>query len=158
MYGIPTVKSILAHSAEDAAQAANEIGYPVVVKINSETITHKTDVGGVRLNLASPEQVIAVYDDMKQSVESKFSKDDFQGVTVQQMVDTQGSYELIVGASPDEQFGSTILFGAGGTLVEVFNDKSLALPPLNSNLAHLMMKSTKVSHIVPRHSILVNGP
>lgn len=96
MYGIPTVKSILAHSAEDAAQAANEIGYPVVVKINSETITHKTDVGGVRLNLASPEQVIAVYDDMKQSVESKFSKDDFQGVTVQQMVDTQGSYELIV--------------------------------------------------------------
>ncbi|KAL7533868.1 hypothetical protein ACHAXR_005495 [Thalassiosira sp. AJA248-18] len=143
-YGIPTVTSLLACNAEEAVCAANKIGYPVVIKINSETITHKTDVGGVKLNLNSPEQVRDAYDSIQHSVESKFGKDDFQGVTVQQMVNISGAYELIVGASPDDQFGPVILFGSGGTLVEVYNDKSLALPPLNSTLAHLLMKNTKI--------------
>jgi len=143
-YSVPTVKSILASNAEEAISAANEIGYPVVVKINSETITHKTDVGGVKLNLTSPDQVRDAFVSIKNAVETKFTKDDFQGVTVQPMIDTSGAYELILGASQDSQFGPVMLFGSGGTLVEVYNDRSLALPPLNTNLAHLMMKNTKI--------------
>ena len=143
-YSIPTVKSILASNAEEAISAANDMGYPVVVKINSETITHKTDVGGVKLNLTSPDQVRDAFVSIKNAVESRFTKDDFQGVTVQPMIDTSGAYELILGASQDSQFGPVMLFGSGGTLVEVYNDRSLALPPLNTNLAHLMMKNTKI--------------
>jgi acetyltransferase len=71
-------------------------------------------------------------------------EEDFLGVTVQPMLDTTDSFELIVGSSLDAQFGPVMLFGLGGTLVEVFQDSSLALPPLNSNLAHLMMKNTKI--------------
>lgn len=143
-YGIPTVKSVLASTAEEAVCAANDLGYPVVVKINSDTITHKTDVGGVKLNLNSPEQVREAFVSIQYAVESNFEKSDFQGVTVQPQVDARDAYELIVGASPDEQFGPVILFGSGGTFVEVYGDKALALPPLNSNLAHLMMKNTLV--------------
>jgi len=143
-YGIPTAKSILALSAEDAVCAANEIGYPVVVKINSETITHKTDVGGVKLNLISPQQVREAFHSIQTAVESRFEKDDFLGVTCQPMIDSRDAYELIVGASPDDQFGPVLLFGSGGTLVEVYNDRSLALPPLNSVLARLMMKNTNI--------------
>lgn len=143
-YGIPTVKSILARSAEEAVGAANEIGYPVVVKINSESIAHKTDVGGVKLNLISYQQVREAFHSIQTAVESKFESDAFLGVTVQPMIDARNAYELIVGASPDDQFGPVMLFGSGGTLVEVYHDRSLALPPLNSNLAHLMMKNTKI--------------
>ncbi len=143
-YGIPTVKSVLAPTADEAVSAANEIGYPVVVKLNSETITHKTDVGGVKLNLGSAEQVREAFASIQNAVESHFEASDFQGVTVQPLVTAKDAYELIVGASPDDQFGPVMLFGAGGTLVEVFNDRSLALPPLNSNLAHLMIKDTKI--------------
>ena len=143
-YGIPTVRSILAPSAEDALCAANEIGYPVVVKLNSETITHKTDVGGVKLNLSSPEQVREAFCSIQTSVENNFEKSDFQGVTVQPMVNARASYELIVGASQDDQFGPVMLFGTGGTLVEIYKDQALALPPLNTTLANLMMKNTKI--------------
>ncbi len=115
-----------------------------MLKINSETVTHKTDVGGVRLNLSSPMDVQDAYDDIQRAVERKFSSDDFQGVTVQPLVIARDSYELIVGAMGDDQFGPVMLFGSGGTLVEVYNDRALALPPLNSNLAHLMMKNTKI--------------
>jgi acetyltransferase len=134
----------LAHTVEEAIAAANAIGYPVVLKINSATVTHKTDVGGVKLNLTSPSDVQDAFIDIQRAVESKFSKDDFQGVTVQPLVLARDSYELIVGASGDEQFGPVMLFGSGGTLVEVYNDRALALPPLNSNLAHLMMTNTKI--------------
>lgn len=143
-YGIPTVKSVLAHTVEEAIDAANDLGYPVVVKINSETITHKTEVGGVKLNLTSPGDVRDAFEVIQSAVERKFSIEDFQGVTVQPLIFAKDSYELIVGASGDDQFGPVMLFGSGGTLVEVYNDRSLALPPLNSNLAQLMMKNTKI--------------
>lgn len=143
-YGIPTVKTILATTAEEAAKAAELIGFPVVVKINSETITHKSDVGGVKLNLHSSSQVRDAFKDIENAVYQSFGMDDFMGVTVQPMMDTKDSYELIVGASPDSQFGPVMLFGSGGVLCEVFKDQSLALPPLNSNLAHIMMKETKI--------------
>ncbi len=142
-YGIPTVRTELANSVDDAVEQANAIGYPVVLKLNSQTITHKTDVNGVQLNLTTDEAVRAAYRLIEESVTAKHGADHFQGVTVQPMEKLDG-YELIVGSSLDEQFGPVLLFGAGGTLVEVFKDSALALPPLNTTLARRMMEETKI--------------
>ena len=144
IYGITTVETRLAATLEEAVSAADEIGYPVVVKLNSETITHKTDVGGVRLNLIDAGEVQAAYETMAATVAERASRDDFQGVTVQPMVDLSDAYELIVGSSPDPQFGPVLLFGTGGTMVEVYKDRELGLPPLTSTLARRMMERTKV--------------
>ena len=143
-YGIPTVPTLLAQSADDAIKMAEEIGYPVVVKLNSETITHKTDVGGVRLDLVNADEVRNAYLTMERSVSEKFNADDFLGVTVQPMLKLNDGYELIIGSSPDPQFGPVLLFGTGGTLVEVFKDRALGLPPLNTTLARRMMERTKI--------------
>ncbi len=143
-YGIYTVETRLAESADDAVQIAAEIGYPVVLKLNSETITHKTDVGGVKLNLASADDVRKAYETIQATVTKRASAADFQGVTVQPMLDLSDAYELIVGSTPDPQFGPVLLFGAGGTMVEVFKDSELGLPPLNSTLARRMMERTKI--------------
>jgi acetyltransferase len=143
-YGIPTVETRLAQSADQAVKMAAEIGYPVVVKLNSETITHKTDVGGVRLDLASADEVRNAYLAMEKNVSEKFDPEDFRGVTVQPMLSLKDGYELIIGASPDPQFGPVLLFGTGGTLVEVFKDRALALPPLTTTLARRMMERTKI--------------
>jgi acetyltransferase len=143
-YGIPTVETRLAQSADEAVAIAEEIGYPVVLKLNSETITHKTDVGGVRLDLATAGEVRHAYETMARTVGEKFSPADFLGVTVQPMLNLKEGYELIVGSSPDPQFGPVLLFGTGGTLVEVFRDRALGLPPLNTTLARRMMERTKI--------------
>ena len=143
-YGINTVPTHLAPTAEDAVHLAKKIGFPVVVKLNSETITHKTDVGGVQLNLKSSAEVRQAFQLIELNVGQKYSPADFLGVTVQPMVDLNKSYELILGATPDAQFGPVLLFGTGGTLVEVFRDNTLELPPLNSNLARRMMRRTKI--------------
>lgn len=143
-YGIHTVPTHLAKTADDAAKVAKEIGFPVVVKLNSETVTHKTDVGGVQLNLKSSAEVRQAFQLIELNVGKKYSPDDFLGVTVQPMVNLSGTYELILGATPDPQFGPVLLFGTGGTLVEVYRDNALELPPLNSNLARRMMKRTKI--------------
>lgn len=141
---IPTVDTLLARSADDAIELAEQIGYPVVLKLNSETITHKTDVGGVRLDLATADEVRHAYVTMEQAVTKKYSVEDFLGVTVQPMLKLSDGYELIIGASPDPQFGPVLLFGTGGTLVEVFKDRFLGLPPLTSTLARRMMERTKI--------------
>ncbi len=143
-YDIPTVPTRLAKSADEAVRIAGEIGYPVVLKLNSETITHKTDVGGVRLDLGNAEEVRNAYVTMEQNVSEKYSPRDFLGVTVQPMVSLKNGYELILGSSPDPQFGPVVLFGTGGTLVEVFKDRALAIPPLNTTLARLTMSRTKI--------------
>ncbi|MCA9897906.1 MAG: bifunctional acetate--CoA ligase family protein/GNAT family N-acetyltransferase [Ardenticatenaceae bacterium] len=143
-YDIPTVETRLAKTADEAAQIAGEIGYPVVLKLNSETITHKTDVGGVRLDLATESEVRHAFTIMQQSVSEKYSAADFLGVTVQPMLRLNDGYELIIGASPDPQFGPVLLFGTGGTLVEVFKDRALGLPPLTTTLARRMMERTKI--------------
>ncbi len=143
-YDIPTVETRLARSADEAVEIAQAIGYPVVLKLNSETITHKTDVGGVRLDLATDSEVRHAYITMEQSVTAKYSADDFLGVTVQPMLRLNDGYELIIGSSPDPQFGPVLLFGTGGTLVEVFKDRALGLPPLTTTLARRMMERTKI--------------
>jgi acetyltransferase len=142
-YGIPTVPTRIAVTASEAVECAASIGYPVVLKLYSETITHKTDVGGVRLNLATAEAVRSAFDAIRAAVEAKLGAQHFQGVTVQPMIKIEG-YELIVGSSIDPQFGPVVLFGTGGQLVEVYKDRALALPPLTSTLARRMMQRTLI--------------
>jgi acetyltransferase len=143
-YGIPVAKTIVAASRADAVKAADEIGYPIVLKLYSETITHKTDVGGVQLNLGNAEAVAKAFDAIQTSVAAKVGAQHFQGVTVQPMIKLTDAYELIIGSSLDPQFGPVLLFGTGGQLVEVFKDRALGLPPLNSTLARRMMEQTKI--------------
>src|SRR4051812_2684045 len=142
-YGIPTVPTKIATTEEDAVKTAEKFGFPIVLKLYSETITHKTDVGGVQLNLRSADAVRTAYNGIKKSVTEKVGAQHFQGVTVQPMIKLDG-YEVIIGSSIDPQFGPVLLFGTGGQLVEVFKDRALALPPLNTTLARRMMESTKI--------------
>lgn len=142
-YRIPTVPTLLARNEEEAAAQAERTGYPVVVKLHSETITHKTDVGGVRLNLTNQNEVRHAYRTIADSVAVKAGAKAFLGVTVQPMIRAEG-YELILGSSVDPQFGPVLLFGSGGQLVEVYRDRALGLPPLNTTLARRMMERTKV--------------
>jgi acetyltransferase len=142
-YGIPTVRTEIAGTWAEAVAKAKEIGYPVVLKLNSETITHKTDVGGVKLNLQKDTDVEIAFEEIKRSVTEKKGAEHFQGVTVQPM-STLAGYELIVGSSIDSQLGPVLLFGTGGQLVEVWKDRALALPPLNTALARHLMEDTKI--------------
>ena len=142
-YGIPIVETRIATTEDDAVKSATEIGYPIVLKLYSETITHKTDVGGVQLNLRDEDAVRAAFKAIEASVAAKVGSQHFQGVTVQPMIKLFG-YELIIGSSIDPQFGPVLLFGMGGQLVEVFKDRALALPPLNTTLARRMMQATKI--------------
>jgi acetyltransferase len=142
-YGIPTVPTHVAKSEEEAARRAEEIGYPVVLKIHSETITHKTEVDGVKLNLRGAEEVQEAYKAIESSAVARAGRGAFLGVSVQPMVQSQG-YELILGSSVDSQFGPVILFGSGGQLVEVYRDRALALPPLNTTLAQRLLEQTRV--------------
>ena len=142
-YGIPVVAGCIAETVDKAVECAENLGYPVVLKLYSQTITHKTDVGGVQLNLKNAESVKCAFQNIQKSVKEKAKAEDFLGVTVQPMIKTDG-YELIIGSSLDPQFGPVLLFGAGGQLVEVFQDSSIALPPLNTTLARRMMEQTKI--------------
>ncbi len=138
-YGIPVVETDIATDADQAVQLAETMGYPVVLKLLSATITHKTDVGGVKLNLATAATVRQAYLEIAQAVGSEH----FLGVTVQPMIHHQG-YELLLGSTVDPQFGPVIGFGTGGQLVEVYRDRALALPPLNTTLARRLIEQTQI--------------
>ncbi len=138
-YQIPVVPTEIAKSPDEAVKIASNMGFPVVLKIYSQTITHKTDVGGVKLNLNTPDSLKNAYAEIFKAVK----REDFQGVTVQKMVNLDG-YELIIGSITDEEFGPVVLFGQGGSLVEVVKDQSLAMPTLTKTLALRLMRRTKI--------------
>ncbi|MEO8009073.1 MAG: GNAT family N-acetyltransferase, partial [Betaproteobacteria bacterium] len=143
-----TVPTRIAASEDEAVKCALAIGYPVVLKLHSHTITHKTEAGGVQLNLADADAVRRAYRAIEAGADAVGASPPrggkhFLGVTVQPMIRLEG-YELIVGSSIDAQFGPVLLFGAGGQLVEVFHDRALALPPLNTTLARRMMEQTTI--------------
>ena len=140
-YGIPTVKTLIATSAKEAVQAAASLGSIVVLKLYSEKVTHKTDVGGVKLNLRTEDEVRRAYFEIEKGVQEIPGA--FLGVVVEPMVQTDG-YELILGSSIDPQFGPVLLFGSGGQLVEVMKDYALGLPPLNATLARRLMEQTRI--------------
>ncbi len=143
-YHIPTPALRVAHDATEAAQAAGDIGFPVALKIRSPDITHKTDVGGVALNLTGPEQVHREAMAMLQRVQAASPTAVLSGFTVQQMVLRSGAIELIVGVTDDSTFGPVVLFGHGGIAVEALNDNTLELPPLNQTLARAQIARTRV--------------
>jgi acetyltransferase len=140
-YGIPIVQTLVARTEGEAVRLSAELGRPVVLKLYSEVITHKTDVGGVKLNLQTETEIREAYRAIQAAVEDK--PDAFLGVAVEPMVGGDG-YELILGSSIDAQFGPVLLFGSGGQLVEVMKDYCLGLPPLNSTLARRIMEKTHV--------------
>ncbi|HET9376336.1 MAG TPA: GNAT family N-acetyltransferase, partial [Chthoniobacterales bacterium] len=140
-YSIPTVKTFVATSAEEAVQAAVKLGSRVVLKLFSEKITHKTDVGGVKLDLRDQTEIRQAYYDIEKSVRTIPGA--FLGVVVEPMIQSDG-YELILGSSIDPQFGPVLLFGSGGQLVEVVKDYALGLPPLNATLARRLMEQTHI--------------
>lgn len=145
-YQIPTVKTVIAQSAEEAEKAADEIGFPIVMKIHSNDITHKSDVGGIALNIRSAEEAGKQFDKIIERVKQNAPDAEIIGVTVQEM--SRGGHEVIVGAKQDPTFGPSILFGMGGTGVELFRDVAIDFPPLNQALAHSMIQSTKVSKLL----------
>jgi acetyltransferase len=142
-YGIATVETHVATNEDEATAIAERIGFPVVVKLHSRTITHKTEVSGVRLSIGDAEGVRRAFREIRDAVELFAGLRAFEGVTVQPMV-RAGGYELIVGSTVDPQFGPVILFGSGGQMVELYGDRALALPPLNATLARRMMEETKI--------------
>ena len=143
-YGIPVTRVETAATPDEAAAAASKFDGPVVLKILSPDISHKTDVGGVVLDLRSPEAVARAAHDMRERASRERPDARLDGFTVQEMVPTRNAYELIVGLTEDPQFGPAVLFGAGGVAVEVVNDTALALPPLNMALANEVMRRTRI--------------
>lgn len=141
-YDIPVVETKVARSLSEAKKIALDMGFPLVMKLHSYTILHKTDVGGVKLYLKDLKNIEKAYKEIYESIK-KISIKHFQGVTLQPMIKDKG-YELILGSSSDPKFGSILLFGLGGELVEVFKDRALELPPLNTNLALRLMKRCKI--------------
>ncbi len=147
-YQIPVVQTREAATAEAAAEIGARLEGPVALKILSPDITHKSDVGGVALNLTSGESVLEAARAMLQRIGERVPEARLTGFTVQPMVHRPNARELIVGVSDDVQFGPVILFGHGGTAVEVIQDKAVALPPLNMNLAREAMRRTRVYRLL----------
>ena len=147
-FGIPTVDSFVAKDAAEAARFAERLDGPAVVKIVSRDITHKSDVGGVRLNLATPAAVAQAVTDMLEIIRQKAPDARIDGFNVQPMIRRPGAHELILGIAEDPTFGPVILFGQGGTAVEVIADRAVALPPLNPVLAHDMIERTQIFRLL----------
>jgi acetyltransferase len=147
-YQIPVVQTFEASTPEQAAEIAARIGGPVALKILSPDITHKSDVGGVALDLAAEELVQKTAGTMLERIRKNQPGARISGFTVQPMIHRPTAHELIVGISDDVQFGPVILFGQGGTAVEVIQDKAIALPPLNMHLAREVMTRTRIYRLL----------
>lgn len=142
-YGIPTTIPYIAKDANDAARIASRIGYPVVIKISSPDITHKSDVGGVILNIRSDDEAQKAFDEMMANVRKRKPDARIEGVSIQKMIGDY-DYELVVGSKKDPLFGPVIMFGHGGIEVELFKDIAVGLPPLNQVLARGILEQTKI--------------
>lgn len=142
-YGIPVAQTLSAATADEAVAAAGKIGYPVVLKLSSPDITHKTEVGGVELNLTSDDEVRNAFERIVQRARAEYPQARIDGVTVQPMIASVNALEVIVGMKRDATFGAVLLVGTGGVAAEVFQDRILELPPLNERLARRMLESLR---------------
>ena len=147
-YGIKTVKTKLVKTEGEAVSTAKQLGYPAVLKVYSPQITHKTDVGGVMLNLQNDLELREAYRKIFENVKKNAPSAEIQGVTVQNMIAKKEGYEVIIGSKKDPIFGPIILFGMGGIMVELFQDRAIGFPPLNQNLARRIMERTKVYELL----------
>jgi len=139
--GIPVAKAVMARDAKEAAQAAEKLGFPVVLKVVSPDVTHKSDVGGVKLGLKSAAEVETAYAEIAASVKAAQAEARIEGVAVQKMA-AQGT-EVIIGMSKDPQFGPVMMFGLGGILVEVLKDVAFRIVPLEPKDARQMVREIK---------------
>ncbi len=142
-YGIPTVNARITQNVEGAISIAKFVGYPIVLKIVSPDITYKSDVGGVVMGINSEERLRIEFDRLIKTVEENAPQAKISGITVQKMIE-KIDYEIIVGAKKDQDFGPVILFGMGGTGVQILRDYSIGLAPLNQALARRLMEETEV--------------
>jgi acetyltransferase len=147
-FHLPVTKAVVARDREAALEAARRIGFPVVLKLHSPDITHKSDVGGVRLNLQNEEMVASAFDDMMRHVRGLRPHARIEGAVVQPMLRFAHAREVLVGMTTDAVFGPVISFGAGGIAVEAVRDTALALPPLNAPLARELMQRTRVHRLL----------
>ncbi len=147
-YGIPTVPTEVARDEVEAVAAADRLGYPVALKILSRDISHKSDVGGVRLSLDSEEAVAEAAREMRLRVTQLRPDARIDGFTVSRMIRRPDAYELILGAAEDALFGPVLMFGQGGTAAEIVGDRAMALPPLNLTLAGGMMGRTRIDRLL----------
>ncbi|WP_070989998.1 GNAT family N-acetyltransferase [Halofilum ochraceum] len=147
-FGIPTNASVGAQSAREALVSAESLGFPVAMKIDSPDISHKSDVGGVRLNIPNAQAVSRSYNELVDSVRADCPEARINGVTIERMYREPHARELMIGVARDRAFGPVISFGAGGTAVEIMRDRSVALPPLNSFIAGRMIDDTRVSRML----------
>jgi acetyltransferase len=147
-YGIQSARTEAVADVVAAAAAAARIKAPVALKIRSRDVVHKSDVGGVALNLATPAEVEAAARQMIERISRALPKARHEGFIVQEMIHRVGAYELIAGISSDATFGTVILFGHGGTAVEILRDKSLELPPLNTALARAQIERTRIARLL----------
>ena len=144
-FHIPVTQTILATSSNEAMMIATQLGYPVALKIDSPDISHKSDVNGVALNIMNAAGVRDVYNSIIESVSVLAPKARINGVTVQKMARSKRGRELYIGLVTDKPFGPMIAFGAGGTMIELLNDRTMELPPLNQYLAHRMIERSRVA-------------
>ncbi len=148
-YSIPIVKTRIAKTTDEAAGAAATIGYPVVLKILSSDILHKTDAGGVVLDISTEKELRESFDEIMKRAKVYSPNATIQGVTIQPMIKQKG-YEVIIGAKRDPLFGPVILFGMGGIGVEFYKDTALGLPPLNQTLVRRIMEETRVYELLKK--------
>jgi len=147
MYGIKTTEPKLAKTENDAVKLAQKIGYPVVMKIHSPDITHKSDSGGVVLDVQCEETLRNSFKKIMKNVKEKAPKAKIEGITIQKMIKNKGS-EFILGSKKDPVFGSVILFGLGGIFTELFKDKAIGFPPLNQVLVKRIIEQTKAYELL----------
>ncbi|MDU8927489.1 bifunctional acetate--CoA ligase family protein/GNAT family N-acetyltransferase [Alisedimentitalea sp. MJ-SS2] len=156
-FHIPTNMTIEAESAAEALVAAETVGFPVAMKILSPQISHKSDVDGVKLGLMNPADVMSAFREITETAAEMRPDAEIRGVTVERMAQVNDARELVVGASRDPVFGPVIMFGAGGTMVEILQDSAVALPPLNAVLATRLIDRTRVSRLLEafrdRHAV-----
>ena len=143
-FGISTTRPYFAANAEEAVEIAARIGYPVVLKIQSPDITHKSDTGGVQLDLGTEKLVRAAFERILESAKNQRPDARIEGVTVQKMASVKDSVEMILGIKKDNVFGTVLMVGMGGITAELFGDKALGFPPLNERLARHMIESLKI--------------
>ncbi len=147
-FHIPVAQTMVAHSPNEALLIAQQLGFPVAMKVNSRDITHKSDAGGVMLNLGNAQAVRAAYHEITENIKRNRPNAHMDGISIQPMIVKPNGRELMVGVINDPVFGPVITFGAGGTMVEVMGDRSVTLPPLNTFLVKDLIKGTRISKLL----------
>lgn len=149
--GIPTPRSLIASTIEEAVASAHEIGFPVVLKVQSQDVVHKSDVGGVRLDIRNEDELRSAARSIQSRLEAMTPAPTLDGFLVQPMIPRRDAREVLVGASRDPAFGPVIHFGAGGVTVEMMDDTAVALPPLSPALAEELIQKTRISKLLRSH-------